>query len=129
MHHFGRRSAMRVLRVLVAGRNGTGVEAIRTLFTGARLDVTTATDGVDCMTKLRDLEPDLLILEPPLLWGGCDGVLARMQEEADLPLVPVLLLPAPGKGPAARSRLIFDTIKSPFKDIPGTTIFPGESNG
>ena len=90
---------MRVLRVLVAGRDGTGVEAIRTLFTGARLDVMTATDGVDCVIKLRDLEPDLLILEPPLLWGGCDGVLARMQEEADLPLVPVLLLPAPGKGP------------------------------
>jgi CheY-like chemotaxis protein len=81
------------LRVLLAGCNGANVEAVRTLFSGTSLAVTTAVDGVDCVSKLRDLRPDLLVLEPALLWGGCDGVLARIREEPDLPLVPILLLP------------------------------------
>jgi len=36
---------------------------------------TTATDGVECVHRLRAEFPDMLILEAPLLWGGTEGVL------------------------------------------------------
>lgn len=86
---------MNSLHVLMAGCRDT--EAIQSLFPGTNLDLTTATDGLDCLSKLRDLEPDLLVLQPPILWGGCAGVLTRMIEGPDLPPVPVLLLPDPAK--------------------------------
>ncbi|MFO0879503.1 MAG: response regulator [Gemmataceae bacterium] len=45
-------------------------------------DVETASDGLECMAKLRRLRPDLLILDRELLWGGGDGVLACLRESA-----------------------------------------------
>jgi hypothetical protein len=33
-----------------------------------------------------------LILDLQLLWGGGEGVLARMREDADIPLTPVVLV-------------------------------------
>jgi DNA-binding response OmpR family regulator len=50
--------------------------------------VETASDGLECLAKLRRREPDLLILDQELLWGGADGVLAWMRETAsDTPVV------------------------------------------
>jgi CheY-like chemotaxis protein len=86
---------MTTFNVLLVSRNGVGVEAVRSFFPGASLNVTTALDGLDCLSKLRDLRPDLVVLKPPLLWGGCDGILSRVREGSDLPPVPVLLLPDP----------------------------------
>ena len=43
-------------------------------------DVSTAEGGVDCVQQVRVCHPDLLVLEAPLLWGGCDGVLDILQE-------------------------------------------------
>jgi carbon storage regulator CsrA len=55
-------------------------------------DVITATGGVECVAKLRECVPDVLVLEPSIPWGGGDGVLAMMYEEPDVPLVPVIVL-------------------------------------
>jgi CheY-like chemotaxis protein len=89
---------MGTLNVLLAGGSAAGVKAVRALFSGARLELTTAADGLDCVMKLRQIEPDVLVLEATLLWGGWDGVLARMREESDLPTPPVLLLPGSRSG-------------------------------
>jgi len=40
----------------------------------------TAGDGIDCLQKLRQAVPDLLILDRELPWGGGDGVVAVMRE-------------------------------------------------
>jgi DNA-binding response OmpR family regulator len=55
-------------------------------------DVTTANGGVECVEKLRDYAPDVLVLEPSIPWGGGDGVLALIREESDVPQVPVIAL-------------------------------------
>lgn len=55
-------------------------------------DVVTATGGTQCVDKLRQCDPDVLVLEPAIPWGGGDGVLAMMHEEPDVPLVPVIVL-------------------------------------
>lgn len=42
-------------------------------------DVLLAAGGVDCIQQMQTRRPDLLVLEAPLLWGGCDGVLDILQ--------------------------------------------------
>lgn len=92
------------LRVLLAGDSGgTGVDAVRALFARTSVDVITAADGLDCVRKLRELRSDLLILEPGLLWGGCDGVLAMILEGSELPLIPVFMLLSPRQRPQLRT--------------------------
>ena len=54
--------------------------------------VTTATTGLECAARLRDSAPDVLVLEPNLLWGGGDGVLAVIAEEPELRPTVVMLL-------------------------------------
>ena len=57
---------------------------------------TTATDGVECVHRLRAEFPDMLILEAPLLWGGTEGVLEVARDEARLLPLPVILVAVGG---------------------------------
>ena len=54
--------------------------------------VATAATGLACIDRLRDFAPDVLVLDPSLLWGGGDGVLAVMHEEPRIRPASVLLL-------------------------------------
>ena len=60
----------------------------------AGFDVHTATDAITCIEELKDFDPDFLVLEPMIPWGRGDGILSFMREEADVPLVPVIVLTA-----------------------------------
>jgi hypothetical protein len=53
--------------------------------------VETAIGGVECLAKLRQRKSVVLVLEQNILWGGADGVLARMRDD-DIPSVPVVLV-------------------------------------
>jgi DNA-binding response OmpR family regulator len=57
--------------------------------------IETAVNGLDCLTKLRKLMPDHLILDLDLLWGGGNGVLGVMREDERLCHIPVTILSAP----------------------------------
>ncbi len=59
-------------------------------------DVVVAEDGVECMQKLDEAGPDVLVLDLELNWGGGDGVLAWLREEPHVPLVPVVLTATAG---------------------------------
>ena len=56
------------------------------------LELVTATSGLECVARLRERVPDVLVLEPRLPWGGGDGVLAIMGEVSELARVPVMVL-------------------------------------
>ena len=43
--------------------------------------VETSSDGLDCVRKLRQATPDVLVLDLELHWGGGDGVLGWLREE------------------------------------------------
>jgi DNA-binding response OmpR family regulator len=58
----------------------------------AGFEVETATDGVTCVERLKSFDPDLLVLEPMIPWGQGEGIMTLMREEADVPLVPVILV-------------------------------------
>jgi len=44
-------------------------------------EVETSPDGLDCVRKLRQLTPAVLVLDLELRWGGGDGVLGWLREE------------------------------------------------
>ena len=43
-------------------------------------ELATASSGLECVARLRERVPDVLVLEPQLPWGGGEGVLAMMGE-------------------------------------------------
>lgn len=55
-------------------------------------DVAIADDGLECLDVLGRFVPDVIVIEPELLWGGGDGVLAVLSDMPELRSVPVLLL-------------------------------------
>lgn len=58
----------------------------------AGFGVATAENGVECLEAIRKWNPDLLVLDTDLLWGGADGVVAAVAQDPEMPLVPVLLI-------------------------------------
>jgi DNA-binding response OmpR family regulator len=61
--------------------------------------VETASDGMDCVEKLRCVTPVVLVLDLELRWGGADGVLAWLREEDAKLGVPVVLTTTAGYAP------------------------------
>jgi DNA-binding response OmpR family regulator len=43
--------------------------------------VRAANHGIECLEELRTAQPDVLVIEPELCWGGAEGVLALLHEE------------------------------------------------
>ena len=79
------------LRVLLADPDSIFLELIGAHLAQERITVAAAETGLECLAKLRAFAPDVLVLEPNLLWGG-SGVLAAMSEEPDLASIPVILV-------------------------------------
>lgn len=80
------------LRVLIADRDEILLETYERFLVRHDIQVSFATNGLECIARLRDVSPDVLVLDPGLLWGGGAGVLAWMHDERGLPKVPVIVL-------------------------------------
>jgi CheY-like chemotaxis protein len=80
-------------RVMLAMANKPLLSAYCKLLACDGFEVTTATDGLWCMSLLRSFTPDVLVIDPALPWGGGDGVVAWMGEDRALARVPVLAFP------------------------------------
>ncbi|NBO91079.1 MAG: response regulator [Planctomycetia bacterium] len=78
-------------RILLAERDSQLREYYRAYLDRHGFEVKTASDGLDCLTKIRNSSPDLLILDRDLLWGGSDGVLACLNEDGLDSQLPVIL--------------------------------------
>jgi two-component system phosphate regulon response regulator OmpR len=81
-----------LVRVLIADPDEYLLDHYRDYLEQHGFEVATATTGVECVERLRECAPDVLVLEPSIPWGWGDGVLAMMHEEPDIPLVPVIVL-------------------------------------
>jgi CheY-like chemotaxis protein len=79
-------------RLLIADREAEWRELFERFLADWGYEVETSTDGLDCLAKLRDATPDLLVLDLELPWGGGDGVLAWLREDGSAPKIPVLLI-------------------------------------
>ena len=78
-------------RLPVVDRDADLCEVFRGFFKEQGYEVETSADGLDSLTKLRQVTPAVLVLNLELLWGGGDGVLAWMREQSSAPEIPVLL--------------------------------------
>lgn len=64
------------------------------LLTSYGFQVETAGDGLECLARLRRFVPDLLILDFDMPWGGGDGVLGVIRDDARLLPTQVVLTSA-----------------------------------
>jgi CheY-like chemotaxis protein len=78
--------------LLIAAADEAALEHYRGLFSGWGYEVHTARGGLECLARLRESLPDVLVLDQELLWGGSDGVLAWLHEERTAPAIPIVLL-------------------------------------
>jgi two-component system OmpR family response regulator len=59
-------------------------------------EVETASDGLNCVDKVRRMRPAALLLDRELSWGGGDGVLAWLREEGTVSDLAVVLTATAG---------------------------------
>lgn len=86
------RGVARPVRVLLADADAYLLGVYRRCLEQEGFAVTTASSGLACIAALRAAVPDVLVMDPCLLWGSGDGVLALMNEDSDVPRVPVIIL-------------------------------------
>jgi ActR/RegA family two-component response regulator len=79
------------MRLLLADGDLERLELGRRFFTNCGHAVETAAGAVECLAKIRAFEPDVLLLDWELPWGGGAGVLACLRDDAALPMTPVVL--------------------------------------
>lgn len=48
--------------------------------------------GLDCLARLRDWQPDLLIVSPKLTWGSGVSVLVLLHEDENLEPIPTIVI-------------------------------------
>ena len=80
------------IRVLMADPDASLPGVYREPLLREGFELRTAVSGLECVARLREHAPDVLVLEPHMPWGGGDGVLAIMGESPDLAMVPVMIL-------------------------------------
>jgi CheY-like chemotaxis protein len=79
------------MHVMIAGADKATVNELASHLTDCGHRSEFARNGVECMAALHGFTPDLLLLEFDLLWGGCDGVMAVMNDDPQLENIPVAL--------------------------------------
>jgi CheY-like chemotaxis protein len=67
--------------MLVADGDAELCDLYRRFSTERGYEVETTSDGLDCVRKLRQVTPAVLVLDLELRWGGGDGVLGWLREE------------------------------------------------
>ena len=85
---------MPALRVLLAGMNNSRWRGYRETLDAAGFTARFTSNGVECVAVLRNFRPHVLVLDPNILWGGGDGVLAIRDEEFGLNHNLVMILTA-----------------------------------
>jgi DNA-binding response OmpR family regulator len=83
-------------KLLIAEGDAELRDVYRRFLTERGYDVETASDGLDCLKKLRRLMPAVLVLDWEVRWGGGDGVLAWLREQGATAGVSVVLMATAG---------------------------------
>jgi carbon storage regulator CsrA len=80
------------VRLLIADADEFLAESYREHLCQHGAIAATATTGLECLEQLQEFHPEVLVLEPSLLWGGADGVLSLISERPELRPAFVILL-------------------------------------
>jgi CheY-like chemotaxis protein len=93
--------------LLVADGDAEHRDRVCRFFFQRGLKVEPASNGLECVTKIQVHEPDLLIVDLDMPWGGGDGVIAWLKETEGSSKTPAVLVlgNAPPEDLAARAGL------------------------
>jgi CheY-like chemotaxis protein len=80
-----------MVRVLIADADRKFLAVVHSYLCDVGYEVSIAKHGIECIAKLRELLPDVLIVDQGLLWGGGDGVIAEMRFDPLLHRIPIIL--------------------------------------
>jgi DNA-binding NtrC family response regulator len=83
--------------LLIADSDAESRDVYRSFIAARGYDVETASDGLDCLAKLRRAMPAAVVLDLDLRWGGAIGVLAWLREERAASRVAVILTTTAGQ--------------------------------
>jgi CheY-like chemotaxis protein len=86
-----RRGMVMTANILIADRDPLVRDQCSRFLSAHGYDVATAADGLQCIERLRSCCPDLLVLDPEILWGGGAGVLAWLTCERPVKPIKVVL--------------------------------------
>src|SRR5215472_2155778 len=82
--------------LLIADTDAELCDFYQKFLTERGYQVETASDGLDCLAKLRRVTPAAVVLDLELRWGGGDGVLAWLRKERAASGVAVILTATAG---------------------------------
>jgi DNA-binding response OmpR family regulator len=80
------------IRVLIADTDRYLLASYKQELSSRGFGVATARNGLECLQRLREFMPDVLVLEPAIPWGGGDGIVTLMHEEPGLPRARIILV-------------------------------------
>lgn len=84
------------MRILVASSSTFRQRMYRDAVESLGHQVAVVSGGIECVARIQAEEPDLLILEAPLFWGGAEGVLEALEDSQQQRNVPVILVATGG---------------------------------
>ncbi len=87
------------MRIMIAGADKDTLTSLGAYFLDRGHASAIIRNGLECMDGLRGFVPDLLVMEFNMLWGGCDGVMATMNDDSRLTEIPVVLFTETYKQP------------------------------
>jgi DNA-binding NtrC family response regulator len=79
-------------RVLISLSDDDLAKQLGSLLARGEIQVCMASTGLECLARLRDWHPDLLVVSPNLSWGTGVSVLVLLHEEEDLIPIPTIVL-------------------------------------
>jgi len=83
-------------RLLIADSDAELCDLYGRFLTERGYEVETSSNGLDCLASLRQVMPEVLVLDLELLWGGGDGVLALLQQVSPTHGIAVILTATAG---------------------------------
>ena len=78
--------------LLIADNDVSRHAALRRFFSGSGFLVAGASDGLECLTRLVALQPDVLVIALDIPWGGGDGVMAVLDDRLPMGRQPLVLV-------------------------------------
>jgi len=82
--------------ILIADHDRGLAQALDRSLRTRGFEVATAHNALECIYELRDNCPDVLIIDPCILWGGGAGVLQLLNDEEPVKRPTVIYLESPG---------------------------------